>query len=266
MQVWMLAGALCAAGAWAVAAEPAPPICAVPPVQGGEPFPVDQLDHQTHCRLTAVINGYTTAGLVGPAQTPVPHTLYEYLLDRPPLIASLLERMGIVGYQFSDRNKNQYWVNDGEGTQGLLTLIYKDAAHRIYHIDGYHEGQTFPMVRAKAVVFMHLAPATSADNLPAVTTKFMAYTHLDDGLLAGLVRILRPLVGDAVTRKLTRGFDVTNRLGLFIAQDRDHVAREASMIPWLNSNDLQALIGLIYTVPERPPTPPVPPAPVVVSP
>ncbi len=226
--------------------------CAIPAEQDGILFPVDKMDSTARCRISAVVNGYTTTGMVGPVQTPVTPQLYEYLLDRPPLIASLTERLGLGAYQFTAREPNQYWVNDGEGTQGLLKLVYQDPSHRIYHIDGYHEGQVFPMVRAKAAVFMHIAPATTPDGYPAVQTSIRAYTHLDDGLLAGLVRILRPLAGEAVTRKLSRGFEVTNQLGAAIAQDRDRVARQASMIPWLNPNDLHSLIGLLHAVPERP--------------
>jgi len=238
--------------------------CTVAAEQGGIVFPVDKLDTSTRCRIGAVINGYTTKGQVGPAQTPVTHQLYEYLLDRPPLIATLTERLGLGAYQFTTREQNQYWIDDGDGTQGLLALVYQDATHRIYHIDGYHEGRTFPMVRAKAAVFMHITPIMTPDGYPAVQTSITAYTKLDDSLLAGLVRVLRPLIGDAVTRKLSRGFEVTNQLGGAIAQDRDRVARHVSMIPWLNPNESQSLIGLLYTVPERPPTPPT--TPVFASP
>jgi hypothetical protein len=79
----------------------------------------------------------------------------------------------------------------------------------------------------------------------------MSYTRLDSSLVAGLVRILRPLVNDAVTRKLSRGFEATNLLGLAIAQNPDRVAQQAALVPWLNVNDLQTLIGLLYTVPQR---------------
>ena len=250
----MFAGWLC--GSTAASAVSSPDECAVAAEQGGFLFPVDKLDPAARCQIGAVINGYTTAGRIGPVQTPVPSPLYEYLLDRPPLIASLTERLGLGAYQFTVRAPNQFWVNDGEGTQGLLTLVYQDPAHRIYHIDGYQEGEIFPLIRAKAVVFMNIQPVTTTEGLPAVQTSLMAYTHLDAALLAGLVRILRPMVGEAVTRKLSRGFEVTNQLGAAIAQDRGRVVRQASLVPWLSVTELQTLIGWLYTVPQRAADPP----------
>ena len=241
------------------ATAPPDPTCSVQPKQGGILFPVDKLDAQARCRIGFVVNDYTTSGLIGPVQSPVTPELYEYLLNRPPLIASLTERLGLGAYEFHDRGPNQYWVNDGEGTQGLLTLVYEDSTHRIYHIDGFHEGQVFPMVRAKAAVFMHLTPVTTPEGYSVVQTSLMAYTKLDGSILAGLVRILRPLVGEAVTRKLSRGFDVTNQLGAAIAQDRDRVAQQASLVPWLTTAELQTFIGWLYKIPQRPAAAPAAP-------
>jgi len=255
-----LLAACCLSGS--AAAAPPDQDCTVAAEQGGALFPVDKLDAPARCRIGAVVHGYTTAGLIGPVQSPVTPELYEYLLDRPPLIASLTDRLGLGSYQFTARGLNQYWVNDGEGTQGLLTLVFQDSTHRIYHIDGFHEGQVFPMVRAKAAVFMHITPATTPDGYAVVQTSLMAYTKLEDSILAGLVRILRPLIGEAVTRKLSRGFDVTNQLGAAIAQDRDRVAQQASLVPWLSTADLQTLIGWLKTIPQRPvPAPAAPPPP-----
>lgn len=255
-------------GPTAATATPPADDCTVAAEQGGALFPVSKLDISTRCLIEAVVSGYTTAGLIGPVQTPVTPQLYEYLLDRPPLIAALIERLGLGAYQFTAREMNQFWVNDGDGTQGLLTLVYQDPTHRIYHIDGYHEGQLFPMVRAKAIVFMMILPVTTTEGLPAVQTSLMTYTRLDASLLAGLVRILRPLVGDAVTRKLSRGFEVTNQLGAAIAQDREQVAQQASLVPWLSTTELQTLIGWLYTVPPHAAVPSavVTPAPSATSP
>ncbi|HEX9742590.1 MAG TPA: hypothetical protein VGA17_07340 [Nitrospiraceae bacterium] len=260
--------ACCLSGSASGAATPSDQDCMVAAEQGGTLFPVDKLDAPSRCRIGGVVHGYTTAGLIGPVQSPVTPELYEYLLDRPPLIASLTDRLGLGAYQFTARGLNQYWVNDGEGTQGLMTLVFQDSTHRIYHIDGFHEGQIFPMVRAKAAVFMHITPVTTADGYSVVETSLMAYTKLDDSILAGLVRVLRPLIGDAVTRKLSRGFDVTNQLGAAIAQDRDRVAQQASLVPWLSTAELQTLIGWLYTIPQRtvPAPAALPPPPTPASP
>ncbi len=250
------AGILCGVlvTAWPAVAAPVP--CAIAAEQRIKQFPVEHLDQPARCQLGHVVNHFSAAGSIGPVQTPIPLPLYTYLLDRPPLMATLIERLGLGPYQSTAREPNQFWVSDGDGTQGLLSLLYRDETSRIYHIDGQHEGHVFPMVKAKAAVFMKIQPTTTPEGYPAVRSLLISYTRLDSSLVAGLVRLMRPLVNEAITRKLARAFEATNLLGFAIAQDPDRVAQTAALVPWLNVNELQTLIGLLYTVPPRTPAPP----------
>lgn len=223
--------------------------CTVAAEQGHVTFPVDRLDSASRCLVSSVADNPTTSGLVGPVRTPIPQRLYEYLLDHPSLIAALARKLGMGNYQFTSRGPNQFWGNDGDGTQGLLSLLQREGTTRIYHIDGYHEGQIFPMVRAKAVVFLKMAQTASPDGHPAVDTLLIAYTKLNDPVLSGLVWVLRPLVGDAVTRKLTRGFDVTNQLGAAIAQNPDRIIQELPTLPSIAPQEQRTLTALLQTLP-----------------
>lgn len=245
-----------------VQAEPATDPCHLATEQGGILFPVERVDPNWRCRLGPIVNSYTTAGVIGPVQTPIAQGFYKYLLDRPIVIASLVQRLGIANFQASARGPNQFWVNDGDGTQGLLTLVHGDQTTRIYHIDGYHEGTLFPLVRAKAVVFMKIWPVVTQGRQPMVGTTLVSYIRLDDRILSALVYILRPLVGGAVTRILVRGFDVTNQLCTTIAQDPDRVAQEATSPPLLTSDELESLKTQLHAMRHSTPPPQSPhPAP-----
>ncbi len=243
-----------------IPAEPATDPCTLVAEQGGILFPVDQVDPSWRCRLGPIVNSYTTVGVIGPVQTPIAQGFYRYLLDRPIVIASLVQRLGIANFQASARGPNQFWVNDGDGTQGLLTLIHDDQTTRIYHIDGYHEGTLLPLIRAKAVVFMKIRPVVTQERRPAMETTLVSYIRLDDRILSALVYILRPLVGGVVTRKLARGFDVTNQLTTTIAQDPDRVAQEVTSPPLLAPDELKSLKTQLHAMrhpmpPSQPPRP-----------
>ena len=232
--------------------------CLVAPEQAGLHIPIGRLDLASRCMIATVVNDYTTSGLVGPVQTPIAQDFFTYLLDHPVLLGALVERLGLGHYRFALKGEGRYWVDDGDGTQGMLTVVYRDPSVRIYHLDGYHEGSVFPMVKAKAVVFMGMVPVTAPDGHPSVESRLVAYTKLTDTVLAALVRLLRPLVGGAVTRKLSRGFDVTYQLGALIAQDPQRVAREATGLDGIDEADRKALATLLQAVP--PPPLPVQPA------
>lgn len=251
---WLLVGCWLF-GSTAATAAPSTDDCPVAAEQGGVLFPVDKLNASTRCQIGAVVNGYTSAGLIGPVQTPVTPQLYKYLLDQPSLIASLLERFSLAAYQFRPEGPNRFWFNDGEGIQGILTLLYQDRTNRIYYLDGYYEGSIFPRLYAKAAVFMKIVPVTVSDGASAAQMWLVSYIQLDDSLMAGLIRMLRPLVSDAMTRKLTRGFGITNQLAALIANDPNRVAQEAALIPGLPPESLQSFRSAIESVTSRPSAP-----------
>jgi len=234
--------------------------CQVAEEQGGMKFPVAGLDAGTRCLIGDVVNRYTTSGLIGPVQAPITQELYEYLLDRPVMLALLVQRLELGAYQVAEKAQHQFWVNDGEGTQGLFTLLYQDQVNRIYHITGYHEGQLFPMVRAKAVVFMRIQAVVTQGGQPAVETGLRVYTRLNDPILAGLVRILSPLLGDAVTRTLAKGFTVINQLGGRIAQDPGRITQEVASLSSIESDQRQRLTALLKAL-SRPNSQPQPARP-----
>jgi len=234
--------------------------CEIAAEQGGIRFPVEQLDSSARCLIGLVVNDSTTSDVVGPVETPIPLELYGFLVDHPIVTALLVQSLGLASYQFTGRGHHQYWVNDGDGTQALLSLVYQGQTTRIYHLAGYHEGHVFPLVRAKAAVFLRMLPVVTPDGRLAVENTLISYTRLDDPWLAGVVRILRPLIGGAVTRKLSRGFQVTNQLGTLIANDPDRVAQQAGALPQMDPEVMRTLAALLQTS-RRPTTPLVSPVP-----
>jgi hypothetical protein len=210
-------------------------------------FQVAKLDHATQCRIGRVINGHTTRGTIGPLETPVGLELYEYLLDRPVVTAALVERLGIGTYRFVPRGPGEFWVEDGDGTEGLVTLIQQHADTRIYYIEGNHHGHIWSTVHATAVVFMKLEPTPA--KAATVSTSLVSYARLDDKLFRGLVWLLRPLLEDAITRKLTRGFEATYLLGQRIAEDPARILQEVPTLPFEDADEARHFVSLIPSTP-----------------
>lgn len=257
--LWLAAGALCLIGVPAGSAAPADP-CLLGAEHGGHAFPVERLDSSARCRLASVVNDYTTTEILGPTRTTVSPQLYEQLLDRPVLLGALANRLGLGAYQVVPRGPREFWVDDGEGTRGVFTLVYQDPTRRIYHVDGFHEGRLFPRVMGKAVFFLSIRPASVPDGGAAMEAALVTYTRLNDPVLAGLVRLLRPLVSGVVTRTMTKGFSVANDLADVIAKEPERIAREVRTLPLLSPEEQTTLLALLPT-PQRPRSEAAPPAP-----
>ena len=221
--------------------EAAADSCKLGAEHGGLSFPVQHITGEWACRLKLVIDQYTTANTVGPLKTAMDGPMYFHLLDRPPLAAALINRLDLADYKAESRGRGRWWANDGEGTEGTVQLVYDDRTSRVYYLEGIHHSRLLPNLSGKAVVFLRMRAIQEPSGLESMENTLVAYTKLDNRFLSGLASLLRPLVGATVTRKLARGVDVVNRLGLEMRRRPDRVLFEATDPPPLPEEDVAFL-------------------------
>jgi hypothetical protein len=215
--------------------------CVLASQHAGIIFPVEKIDSDWACRLKSIIDNYTTANKIGPLRTATTESMYVYLLDRPPLAAALINRLGLGPYKSESRGADRWWGNDGEGTEGIVQLVYQDRTSRVYYLEGTHHSRLLPKMSGKAVVFLCMSPVEESNGIESMDSTMVSYTKLDNRILSGLASLLRPLIGGIVTRKLPKGVDVVNRLGLKMRQHPDRVLFEATAAPALSADDVTFL-------------------------
>ncbi len=222
--------------------------CVLSPHHAGVTFPVEKVDPQWACRLEAIVGNYTTAGMVGPIRTSLSESLYRYLLDRPPLAAALINRLDLGLYKSEARGPGRFWGNDGEGTEGIVQLVYEDRTSRIYYLEGTHNSRLLPHISGKAVVFLRMNQVSDVNRMEAMDSTMVSYTKLNNPILSGLAFLLRPLIEGTVRRKLRKGVETVNRLGQMMRQQPDRVLFEAMDPPAVPDEDVaflkEALGGL----------------------
>ena len=225
--------------------------CVLPSQHAGVTFPLEQIEASWACRMQPIISHYTTVSKLGPLRTPLPESVYTYLLDRPRMAAILVNRLGIATYQSEMRGLGHYWGNDGEGTEGMVELVYQDQTSRIYYLEGSHGSRFLPLITGKAVVLLRMNQVIDPSGVEAVDSTLVSYTRLDNRLLAGIASLLRPLVGSAVTQRLAKGVDTVNRLSQVMRQQPDRVVSVATKSPALSSDEVaflkQALENLSHS-------------------
>lgn len=215
--------------------------CSLPSQHAGVIFPLEQVEASWACRMQPIISQYTTVNKLGPLRTPLPEAVYAYLLDRPPMAATLINRLGIALYRSEMRGPGRYWGNDGEGTEGIVELVYQDRTSRIYYLEGSHDSRLLPNITGKAVVFLRMNQVKDDNGMEAMDSTMVSYTKLDNRILSGLVSLLRPFIGGTVTRKLGKGVETVNQLSHLMRQDPDRVLSEAIDPPALPDEDVAFL-------------------------
>jgi hypothetical protein len=215
--------------------------CELASQHAGVTFPVERIESTWACRLQPIIGHFTTANKLGPLRTPLPEVVYLYLLDRPPIAAALVSRLGIATYQSEMRGPGRYWGSDGEGTEGIVDLVYQDRTSRIYYLEGSHDSRFLPRITGKAVVLLRMNRVSDPNGIEAMDSTLVSYTRVDNRFLAGIVSLVRPFAGNAVTRKLTKAVDTVNLLSEAMRQQPDRVLSAATQSPGLSIDEIAFL-------------------------
>jgi hypothetical protein len=205
-------------------------LAAAAPLRAAEP--VLPADPAAHAALYAGLIAETTAhctvrSRVGPADTPLPLALSNFLLDHPDLSAYLVRVRRIAPYRIEMRSPRQSWADDGDGTAGLITLVERTDTRRLYYGEGAHRSRLFPVIRASAVIEMDLAKTTGADGRPHTRTVFTVWVRIHNRFVSRLVRILKPFLRRTVIGKFSKAFMVADKVGRLMAKDPAGVAADA---------------------------------------
>ena len=219
--------------------------CVLESQHAGVTFPVEKIDPVWACKLQSVIGNYTTANKVGPIRAALSESMYQYLLDRPPLAAALINRLDFALYKSDFRGPVRYWGNDGEGTEGIIDLVYRDRVSRIYYVEGTHQSRLLPNMSGQAVLFLRMKVLHEAGEVEAMESTMVSYVRLNNRIVAGLLSLLRPLIDGTVMRKLARGVEVVNRLGMEMRDHPERVLFEANDPPPVEAEDIAFLTELL---------------------
>jgi hypothetical protein len=219
--------------------------CVLETEHAGVTFSVQKVAPEWTCRLQSIITDYTTANKVGPIQAAIPESMYRYLLDRPPLAAGLINRLDLGLYKAERRGPDRYWGNDGEGTEGLVELVYQDRISRIYYLEGTHYSRLLPNMTGKAVLLLRMTPVKLANGAEAMDSTMVSYVKLSNPVVTGLLSLLRPLIGGTISRKLAKGVKIVNRLGLEMRDHPERVLFEATDPPPFADEDIAFLIDTL---------------------
>ena len=201
--------------------------CTLPPNHAGLTFPVERVDPAWACRLQSIIQNNSIESQLGPIRTALSGALYRYLLDHPPFTAAMIRRLNLGLYQSEERGLGRFWGDDGEGSKGIVELVYEDPVSRIYFLDGTHESRLLPHVTGKAVVFLRIGVMQDENRHETTVSTLVAYTKLDNPFLSGLASILHPLVSRIATSRLKKGVETVDRLGLVMRENPQRVLSEA---------------------------------------
>ncbi len=190
--------ALSAAVAWAAVGD------------GRVPF--DRISPPLQERLRDVMDGAafqrTVRGLNFRSHEPV----FLYLVDHPDLAAAAARALGVAKYRIERRSDGTYWGDDARGAKGIIEVVYADSHKRVVHAQGTYDTKWLPTIHARIVLILEFEHRNGADGQSRVTNDLKGYLRMDNAFLDALARLVGPIVGSTVDRKVARTFAIAGKV------------------------------------------------------
>ena len=167
------------------------------------------------------------------------------MLDHMALSSALARKLGLAEYRITRVGATTFQGDDGQGSEGLITLLYQDSTRRLYHMKGNHHGKVIPMITGEAIILMDYHVKTGADGREQVETRITSYSRIDNPVIALLVKIFQPFLRSVVNDKVAQGFLAVHSLGELMAADPEQVYRQAEAVSDADKADMDALRVLL---------------------
>lgn len=214
-------------------------------------FPLGKMDLPALCVMAPIVNDYTTHRIIPPYSTPIPKAAYDFMLDHMVLSSALARKLGLAEYRVKRVGSAVFHGDDNEGSEGLITLLYRDTTRRVYHMKGNHHGRVIPLITGEAIILLNYHVKTGADGREQVETRITTYSRFDNVVIAALVKLFQPFLRSVVNDKLAQGFLVVHSLGELMAADPEQIYRQAESVSDADKADLDALRTLLLPALKR---------------
>lgn len=137
-------------------------------------------------------------------------TLYEFLLARPDITASLARALGQAKYRVSPDGENGYRGDDGKGAKGYFVLVEQGEGRRVFFARGTYDKPLLPTIAGRLVLILEYG--TNGPGGPALENRVQGFVRIDTPIVGTLARIGRPLVRRAMEKKVRHLFEKVARL------------------------------------------------------
>ncbi|MBI3988811.1 MAG: hypothetical protein HY347_04255 [candidate division NC10 bacterium] len=143
--------------------------------------------------------------------------VYEYLLDHPDFAAAIARALGLSEYQIVRDAKffrgadSSYWGTDARGATGHFWVVYGDEKKRIFFLEGTYNRKWLPTIFARGVMvltFQHKADGEGS----SVENDLYGYLKIENTFIALLAKLLQPIMGGAMDRKMKQTLSLGARI------------------------------------------------------
>jgi hypothetical protein len=198
-----------------------------------------------HPALAALLTDHTFQRSVVSTGRVFDRDLHEFLLNHPDVGAALARLQGLAPYRVRRVGPRVFEGTDGEGAFTVLRILEEAPGQRVFHARGRAVLRFFPDVSGEALVLL-TTRYEEADGVDLARGQLTVYARLDNRFLDRTLRLLTPVIGWVLDRKIAKAFLSESRALELVAGDPAPVlARLEEEEPLLGA-EVAAFRALLY--------------------
>lgn len=152
--------------------------------------------------------------------------VFIYLLDHPDINSALARALQIAPTRLRRVGPGRYQGDDGEWNSGTLEVLWAEGDRRVFLEQGVSRGWWFGDVAGRVIAAVDLS--REGDRIRG---EVEVWAKIDPGALDRLLRVVAPMLGKLLDRKLEEQFGITFRVAEHAIRDPARFCQLLAMIP-----------------------------------
>lgn len=126
-------------------------------------LPFKSLTAEQQTKVRSIVNSCDLFRRLPTLTFEVDPRVYRYFTHHPDVVVSIWRALNVSNYQMKQTGAKDYEADSGDGTLGVLEVIYRDDNHQVIMCDGEMRSPVLKR-RIKSKVVMHLVNVYSTDR------------------------------------------------------------------------------------------------------
>ena len=152
--------------------------------------------------------------------------VFIYLLDHPDINTALARALQIAPTRLWRVGPGRYQGDDGEWNAGTLDVLSAEGDRRVFLEQGVSRGWWFGEVAGRVV-----AAVDFSGEGDRIRGEVQVWAKIDHGVLDRLLRVVAPVLGGLLDRKLEEQFGITFRVAEHARRDPARFCQLLAEIP-----------------------------------
>lgn len=200
-------------------------------------IPYDELEETDVTKVKAVVNHRSIFRRLKKIEFTGTSKVYEFLLTRLKFSADAVRALKIENYRVTVKEDGTLTADDGAGATGVFQLVYEKPGKRIYYAVGKYKGSLFRL-KGRAVAVLEFEEAESKKR--KMYNWVDLYFRIDNIVLSTVVRVISPIIGPLVDKKIGYFLGATQRICQRVTDDPKKVYDAVRNSKDVSKDDLAA--------------------------